>query len=207
MYIPCVGFNLILSLLGQWISGFWNGSLHDPGTHRTISRASHWPKTWHIVYLMTFFDKWQLLYIWFSCTFPLMCLIPGTPTTPGSAGSYGTVTRSTSFSIKQQFGHMRNASSASLQIPNSPDEEVEGILHNRFGSERNTAGKQSSRNSTTGMGNVPVQGLGGRVPPKKVRCTWQKCCIYKIIVTTHNLLWVDLTESILSRIKMNLWGS
>ncbi|XP_072019097.1 dedicator of cytokinesis protein 7-like isoform X1 [Amphiura filiformis] len=91
-----------------------------------------------------------------------------TPTTPGSAGSYGTVTRSTSFSIKQQFGHMRNTSSASLQIASSPDEEVEGILHNRFGSERNTAGKQGNRNSTTGMGNVPVLGLGGRVPPKKV---------------------------------------
>ena len=92
------------------------------------------------------------------------------PVSPGSSNNYGTVTRSTSLSIKQQFGHMRNASSASLQTAGSPDDEVEGILHNRFGSERNTSMKAMSRNSlsNTGMGNVPVHGLGGRVPPKKV---------------------------------------
>ena len=63
-----------------------------------------------------------------------------------------------------------STSSSSLSGPGSPEEDLEGMIHGRFGSERYNAHSfsRSSLLNNTGMGNVPVMGLGGRVPPKKV---------------------------------------
>ena len=82
-------------------------------------------------------------------------------------GNYGTVARSNSLNFKTPRGPHRN-SSASLSISPSPEDDMDAILHNRFGSERQGSARSPGGRSGTGMGNVPVIGLGGRVPPRKV---------------------------------------
>ncbi|XP_022087787.1 dedicator of cytokinesis protein 7-like isoform X2 [Acanthaster planci] len=85
-------------------------------------------------------------------------------------GNYGTVARSNSFTVNQRSSLFSSTSSSSLSGPGSPDDELEGMIHGRFGSERYNAHSfsRSSLLGNTGMGNVPVMGLGNRVPPKKL---------------------------------------
>ncbi|XP_038048648.1 dedicator of cytokinesis protein 7-like isoform X3 [Patiria miniata] len=85
-------------------------------------------------------------------------------------GNYGTVARSNSFTANQRSSLFSSTSSTSLSGPGSPDDDMEGIIHGRFGSERYNAHSfsRSSLLGNTGMGNVPVMGLGNRVPPKKL---------------------------------------
>ncbi|XP_063962450.1 dedicator of cytokinesis protein 7-like isoform X1 [Lytechinus pictus] len=90
---------------------------------------------------------------------------PPTPTQSMNFSNYGTVARSNSLNFKHRTT-LRN-SSTSLSIPASPDDDMDAILHNRFGSERQGSARSPNR-SGTGMGNVPVIGLGGRVPPRKL---------------------------------------
>ncbi|XP_071486500.1 dedicator of cytokinesis protein 7-like [Diadema antillarum] len=92
-------------------------------------------------------------------------LASGTPTQSMNFSNYGTVARSNSLNFKHRPS-LRN-SSASLSIPPSPEDDMDAILHNRFGSERQGSARSPNR-SVTGMGNVPVIGLGGRVPPRKL---------------------------------------
>ncbi|XP_033636293.1 dedicator of cytokinesis protein 7-like isoform X4 [Asterias rubens] len=85
-------------------------------------------------------------------------------------GNYGTVARSSSFNVNQRASMFSSTSSSSLSGPGSPEEDLEGMIHGRFGSDRYNAHSfsRSSLLNNTGMGNVPVMGLGGRVPPKKL---------------------------------------
>ncbi|KAJ8040484.1 Dedicator of cytokinesis protein 7 [Holothuria leucospilota] len=95
---------------------------------------------------------------------------PRSPTSPSSFNippGYGTiVARSTSLNFKSR---MVRPNSASLSIPNSPDQDIEAFLESQFGnldSSRTSPNRFSQ--SATGMGNVPVIGYGGRLPPKKL---------------------------------------
>ena len=76
------------------------------------------------------------------------------------------VARSTSLNFKSRI---QRPTSASISIPNSPDQDLEAFLESQFG---NLEAPRTSPNrfsqSATGMGNVPVIGYGGRLPPKKV---------------------------------------
>lgn len=97
---------------------------------------------------------------------------PRSPTSPSSFNippGYGTiVARSTSLNFKSRTVR---PNSASLSIPSSPDQDLEAFLESQFANLDSSSSRTSPNRfsqSATGMGNVPVIGYGGRLPPKKV---------------------------------------
>ncbi|XP_071954468.1 dedicator of cytokinesis protein 7-like [Antedon mediterranea] len=82
------------------------------------------------------------------------------------SGSYSSLKKSHSMNLKSPG--QRNSYGGRSSMPQSPDDEVGGIMHTRVAPDRYGSAKVVQPNSETGMGNVPVRGLGGRSPPRKL---------------------------------------
>lgn len=100
---------------------------------------------------------------------------PRSPTSPSfniPSGYSTLVSRSTSLQFKNRA---IRPSSASLSIPNSPEQDVAAFLENQFSNLDSKSSPSRYSQSATGMGNVPVIGYGGRPPPKKVSIVEPNC--------------------------------
>ncbi|XP_033123079.1 dedicator of cytokinesis protein 7-like isoform X2 [Anneissia japonica] len=83
------------------------------------------------------------------------------------SGSYSSLKKSHSMTLKSSTGN-RNTYGGISSVPQSPDDEVSGIMHTKISPDRYGSAKAVQQNAETGMGNVPVRGLGGRSPPRKL---------------------------------------